>query len=79
MITILNPPVTERNPSVVRRTSAIGEAYNSEVVRIDGDFARVSITTGEDWQLIRMMRHGIDFFAPEKGDGLMVKANLLAR
>lgn len=79
MITILNPPVTERNPSVIRRTSSIGEAYNSEVVRVDGDFARVSITTGEDWQLISLMRHGIDFFAPEKGDGLLVKANLLIR
>lgn len=77
MITILNPPKLEINPTVIVRTSKAGEAYNSETQPHPGTFARVTIKTAKDWQLIRMMQCGEDYFAPYKGDGLLVKAELL--
>jgi hypothetical protein len=39
----------------------------------------VSVKTGEDWRLITMLRHGIDYFAPATGNGLLVKPEFLAR
>jgi len=37
----------------------------------------VTVKTVKDWQLVRMLRHGIDYFAPSNGDGLLVRAELL--
>ena len=79
MITILNPPVTERNPNVIVRVSKAGEAYNSETKSHPGEFARVTIKTAKDWEFVRMLQHGEDYFAPDKGDGLLVRADLLKR
>lgn len=78
MITILNPPKTESNPHVIVRTSKPSDAtYQSESRAILGEFARVSIRSGEDWQFVRMLAHGVDYFAPSTGDGLLIKAHLL--
>lgn len=78
-LTILNPPVTERNPSVIVRVSKQGEAYNSETKSHPGEFARVTVKTGKDWQFLKMLQHGEDYFAPASGDGLLVKSDLLKR
>ena len=77
MITILNPPRFESNPTVIVRTSKPGEAYNSETRQHPGDFARVNVKTGEDLSFIRLLQHGEDYFAPATGDGILVKAHLL--
>lgn len=77
MLTIVNPPATETNPNVIVCISKPGEPYNSETRQEPGEFARVKIRNGEDWNLIRLMRHGIDYFAPASGDGILVKAHLL--
>ena len=79
MITILNPPKLETNPTVIVRTSKLGEAYDSEVRPHSCELARVHLKTAEDWQLIRNMQHGEDYFAPSTGDGPLVKASLLKR
>ena len=79
MITILNPPRTESNPTVIVRVSKPGEAYDSETRQHPGDFARVNVKTGEDLSFIRLLQHGEDYFAPSTGDGILVKAHLLAR
>ena len=79
MITILNPAATETDPRVIRRTSEPGAAYDSTTETVRGEFARVNVATGEDWQLIRMMRHGIDYHAPATGNGLLVHSHLLMR
>ena len=49
MITILNPPKLEQNPTVIVRTSKVGEAYNSETQPHPGTFARVTLKTAKDW------------------------------
>ena len=77
MLTILNPPKLEANPSVIVRTSPINKPFASENRNIPGEFARVSIKTVKDWHFIRLLQHGEDYFAPTHGDGLLVKANLL--
>ena len=77
MITILNPPATERNPSVIVRTSKDGAAFSSANTVMLGEFARIVIKTATDWQFVRMMRHGIDYFPPSNGNGLLVRAELL--
>ena len=77
MITILNPPKLEQNPTVIVRTSKVGEAYNSETKPHPGTFARVTLKTAKDWLFIRLLQHGEDYFAPASGDGLLVKAELL--
>jgi len=77
MLTINNPPRTEENPLAIRCISPAGAPYDSEVFRAEGYFARVNVRTGEDLALIRMFRHGIDYFAPATGDGILVKAHLL--
>ena len=79
MITILNPPRTESNPTVIIRTSKAGEAYDSETKQYLGEFARVNVKTGEDLSFMRLLQHGEDYFAPSSGDGLLVKAHLLKR
>lgn len=79
MITILNPPDLVQDPVCIVRTSDPADLWQGESRKIKGDFARIHIKTGEDWSLIRMMRHGIDYFAPCSGNGLMVKAELLKR
>lgn len=79
MITILNPPRTESNPTVIVRTSKPGEAYDSETRQHPGEFARVNVKTGEDLSFMRLLQHGIDYFAPSNGDGILVKAHLLKR
>lgn len=79
MITILNPIETVENPTCLVRTSEIGESWKGESRVIKGRFARVFITTGRDWKLIKMMQHGQDYFAPCNGNGLMVKAELLRK
>ena len=78
MITILNPPMSEIDPYVIRRKSKTGEAYDSDVVKASGTFSRVSVKTGEDWNFIRLLQHGIDYHAPYNGDGLLVKTSLLS-
>ena len=78
MITILNPPKSEIDPYVIRRKSNLGELYDSEVVKARGTFSRVKVTTGEDWNFIRLLQHGIDYHAPSNGDGLLVKTSLLS-
>ena len=78
--TIINPPKVETNPMVVVRTSSpSSETYQAEVRRYDGKLARVNIRNGADLSLIRMLRHGIDFFAPASGDGILVNPELLKR
>jgi hypothetical protein len=77
MITILNPPKLETTPTVIVRTSKVGEAYNSETKPHPGTFARVTLKTAKDWLFIRLLQHGEDYFAPASGDGLLVKAELL--
>jgi len=77
MITILNPPKLETNPSVIVRTSPIGEPFASENKNHPGEFARVFIKTAKDWLFIRLLQHGEDYFAPSNGDGLLVRAELL--
>ena len=79
MITILNPPLMEANPIVIRKTSLNGAPYDSETVSVSGNFARVTITTGADWAFVRLLQHGTDYFAPASGNGIMVRAHLLAR
>ena len=79
MITILNPPRTESNPTVIVRTSKPGEAYNSETRPHPGEFARINVKTGEDLSFMRLLQHGEDYFAPSNGDGILVKAHLLKR
>jgi len=77
MLTITNPPMRETDPHVIRRISKPGEPYDSEVIKLTGEYSRVSIKTAADWNLIRMMQHGVDFHAPASGDGIMVKTHLL--
>lgn len=77
MITILNPPKLEQNPTVIVRTSKAGEAYNSAEKPHPGTFACVTLKTAKDWLFVRMLQHGEDYFAPASGDGLLVKAELL--
>lgn len=77
MLTINNPPRAEVNPLAIRRITKPNDPYDSEVFRLTGNYARVSVRTGEDLALIRMMRHGIDYHAPATGDGILVKAELL--
>ena len=77
MITILNPPKLETNPTVIVRTSKPGAPYNSETQPHPGTFARVTLKTAKDWLFIRLLQHGEDYFAPASGDGLLVKAELL--
>ena len=79
MITILNPPRVETDPTGIRRISKLGEAYDSETFTATGEFCRVNVKTGEDLAFIRLLQHGIDYFAPSTGDGILVKAHLLAR
>ena len=77
MITILNPPTLEKNPSVIVRTSEPSEAFMAENTVMLGEFARVVVKTAKDWQFVLMLRHGIDYFAPTNGNGLLVRAELL--
>lgn len=79
MITILNPPDLVQDPVCIVRTSETGEDWAGESRKILGTFARVHIKTGEDWAMMRMLCHGIDYFAPCSGNGLLVKAELLKR
>jgi len=79
-LTITNPPTLEENPLVLRRTSDPSDArYECAEERYKGFLARVSVKTGEDWRLITMLRHGIDYFAPATGNGLLVKPEFLNR
>tara|TARA_R110000868_G_scaffold401373_1_gene676782 strand:+ start:122 stop:367 length:246 start_codon:yes stop_codon:yes gene_type:complete len=78
--TITNPPVVETDPLVIVRTSAPSDSqYQAEVRRYNGKLARVNIRNGADLALIRMLRHGIDYFAPSTGDGILVNPELLRR
>jgi len=78
-LTITNPPLVEDRPWCIRRITGPGDHYDSENFRFDGPLARVSPTTAEDVALIRLMRHGIDYFAPVTGNGILVKPELLIR
>lgn len=80
MLTILNPVQIDQNPKIIVRISTPNSSnYNSEIRTHDQALARVYPKTGEDVGLIRMLRHGIDYFAPAVGDGLYVKPELLFR
>jgi hypothetical protein len=76
-LTITNPPLVEESPFVIVRKSL--EPYESDTMRYDGPLARVNVTTGADYNLVRMLRYGIDYFAPASGNGLLVKPELLKR
>jgi len=79
-LTITNPPVLETDPLVIVRTSSpSAEKYDSETRRYNGKLARVNIRNGADLALVRMLRHGIDYFAPASGDGILVNPELLKR
>jgi hypothetical protein len=79
-LTITNPIAVENDPWIIVRTSEPSAAkYDSETRRYDGQLARVNVRTGEDLALIRMMRYGIDYFAPANGDGILVNPELLKR
>ena len=79
-LTITNPLALETDPLVIVRTSEPSAAkYDSKVRRYAGQLARVNVRTGEDLALIRMLRHGIDYFAPANGDGILVNPELLNR
>ena len=76
-LTITNPPRAESNPLAIRCITKPNDPYDSEVFRLTGDYARVSVRTGEDLAFIRLMRYGIDYHAPATGDGILIKAELL--
>jgi hypothetical protein len=79
-LTITNPPVVETDPLVIVRTSLPTDAkYDSETKRYNGKLARVNIRNGYDLALIKMLRYGIDYFAPANGDGILVNPELLKR
>jgi len=79
-LTITNPPVLETDPMVIIRTSLPSAAkYDSTTRRYNGKLARVNVSNGCDLALIRMLRHGIDYFAPAGGDGIRVNPVLLKR
>ena len=79
-LTITNPLAVETDPWIIVRTSEPSAAkYDSDVRRYAGQLARVNVRTGEDLALIRMLRHGIDYFAPANGDGILVNPELLKR
>lgn len=77
MLTITNPVFIEEFPRVIVCTSKQGEPYNSEIRTHDGPLARVRPVTGKDLMLMRMFEHGVDYFAPAYGEGLLVKPHLL--
>ena len=79
-LTITNPLTLEDSPSIIVRTSEPSAAkYDSEIRRYEGKLARVNVSNGYDLALIRLLRHGIDYFAPASGNGLLVKPELLIR
>ena len=78
-LTITNPTEVVTNPTVIVRTSDIAEGWQGKSVGVKGEFARVHIKTAADWLFIRMLQHGVDYFAPCNGNGLFVKAELLKR
>jgi hypothetical protein len=39
----------------------------------------VNVRNGYDLALIKMLRYGIDYFAPATGDGILVNPELLKR
>jgi hypothetical protein len=79
-LTITNPLAVESNPWIIVRTSSPSDAkYESEVRRHDGRLARVNVRNGADLALVRMLRYGIDYFAPANGDGILVNPELLKR
>jgi hypothetical protein len=79
-LTITNPLAVESNPWIIVRTSEPSAAkYDSEVRRHDGRLARVNVRNGADLALVRMLRYGIDYFAPANGDGILVNPELLKR
>jgi hypothetical protein len=80
MITITNPQFIETDPLVIVRTSEPSAAkYDSETRKYAGKLARVRPMTGHDVRLMQTLRHGIDYFAPASGDGLLVNPSLLLR
>lgn len=80
MLTIVNPVQIDKDPRIIVRVSKPSDSlYNSEVRTHPEALARVHPKTALDVQLIRMLRHGIDYFAPAVGDGLYVKPELLFR
>ena len=80
MLTILNPVQIDKNPRIIVRTSLPSDdSYKSEVKEHKEPLARVHPKTAEDVALIRMMQHGVDYFAPGNGDGLYVRPELLFR
>ena len=79
MITILNPPLMESNPTVIRKTSQLGAPFDSMEVTVQGNFARITITTGADWAFLKLLQYGTDYFAPASGNGILVRSHLLAR
>ena len=78
-LTIINPPITEKNPWIIKRITGGRDPYDSKTERYNGELARVRPSTGADVAFIRMLRHGIDYFAPVSGNGLLVKPELLKR
>jgi hypothetical protein len=79
-LTITNPLAVESNPWIIVRTSEPSAAkYDSEVRRHEGRLARVNVRNGADLALVRMLRYGIDYFAPANGDGILVNPELLKR
>jgi hypothetical protein len=79
-LTITNPLAVESNPWIIVRTSEPSAAkYDSEVRRHEGRLARVNVRNGADLALVRMLRYGIDYFAPANGDGILVTPELLKR
>ena len=79
-LTICNPVLLEDNPSIIVRTSLPSDVkYESENRRYNGKLARVNVSNGYDLALIRLMRHGIDYFAPSTGNGILVNPELLRR
>jgi len=79
-LTTVNPALLETDPLVIVRPSRPSDAkYDSETRRYNGKLARVNVRNGADLALVRMMRHGIDYFAPATGDGILVNPDLLKR
>ena len=79
-LTITNPLVTETDPWIIVRTSSPSDAkYQSDTRKYEGKLARVNVRTGADLALIRLMRYGIDYFAPATGDGILVNPERLKR
>lgn len=61
------------NPIVIDKTSEDG------VKKLEGNFYRVTITTGKEFLFLLMFAVGVDRFAPVVGDGIIVSEEVISK